>query len=359
MIQIRAYSRLHFGFLNPCGEGMTAFRCFGGVGLMIAHPDLSVRMEPDSTWSAQGPEAERALAMAQRFASACRQHENISDLPPHRLWIERIMPAHAGLGSGSQLGLSVARALAASWGLSCDVATLALRVGRGLRSALGTYGFEHGGFLVESGKTSEQKLAPLVARQAFPETWRLVVALPPHPNPPPQGGRELLSPSPLVGEGWGGGGAGLHGGGEREAFARLSAGGTGVSPVNRTETLCRLALLGLLPALVERDVDAFGEALFEFNARVGEAFALVQGGVYASPRVAELVEFVRAQRIRGVGQSSWGPAVFAVVADAERAEHLADQLRRRFALPPSAVWTTPACNHGAKLEEKANHGLHG
>ena len=33
----------------------------------------------------------------------------------------------------------------------------------------------------------------------------------PHPNPPPQGGREretvgsLLPPSPLVGEGWGGG----------------------------------------------------------------------------------------------------------------------------------------------------------
>jgi cytochrome c553 len=28
--------------------------------------------------------------------------------------------------------------------------------------------------------------------------------LPPHPNPPPQGGREQVSPSPLVGEGWGG-----------------------------------------------------------------------------------------------------------------------------------------------------------
>jgi predicted sugar kinase len=268
------------------------------------------------------------------------------------MWIERIMPAHAGLGSGSQLGLSVARALAASWGLRCDVATLARRVGRGLRSGLGTHGFEQGGFLVESGKISEEKLAPLVVRHSFPEAWRLVVVLPPHPHPPPQGKREKEAPSPLVGEGGGGGVAGLHGGSERDAFARLSASGTGVSPVSRTEALCRLVLLGMLPALVECDVDAFGEALYEFNARVGEAFAPVQGGVYASPHIAELITFMRTQNIRGVGQSSWGPAVFAVVADSERAEHLAGLLRRRFALPPSAVWATPACNHGAMLTKE-------
>jgi beta-ribofuranosylaminobenzene 5'-phosphate synthase len=107
----------------------------------------------------------------------------------------------------------------------------------------------------------------------------------------------------------------------------------------------------LLPALVEHDIDSFGEALYEFNVRVGEAFAPVQGGVYASPHIAEMVAFIRAQNIRGVGQSSWGPAVFAVAADAERAEHLADQLRRRFSLPESAVWTTPACNHGAALKK--------
>jgi beta-ribofuranosylaminobenzene 5'-phosphate synthase len=328
MIQIQAYSRLHFGFLNPNGAATPAFRCFGGVGLMITQPNLSLRIEPAAAWSAEGPEAERALAFARRFAAASCEDEHLTDLPPQRLGIERLMPAHAGLGSGSQLGLSVARALAASWDLSCDVATLARRVGRGLRSALGTHGFEQGGFLVESGKISGDKLAPLVARQPFPETWRLVMVLPPHHS------------------------AGLHGGGEREAFARLSAGGTGVSPVGKTETLCRLVLLGLLPALVERDVEAFGEALYEFNARVGEAFAPVQGGVYASPHIAELIEFVRAQNIRGVGQSSWGPAVFAVAADADRGEHLAGQLRRRFSLPPSAVWTTPACNHGATLKKE-------
>jgi beta-ribofuranosylaminobenzene 5'-phosphate synthase len=320
MIQVQAYSRLHFGFLNPRVGEMTALRCFGGVGVMIAQPDLSLRVEPDAAWSAAGPQAERALAFAHRFAAASCREEPGAVLPPHRLVLERVMPAHAGLGSGSQLGLSVARALAVSWGLSCDLATLARRAGRGLRSALGAHGFELGGFLVEAGKTSAERLAPLVTRQPFPEVWRLVVVL----------------PAQHV--------AGLHGDGELDAFAQLTA---NPAVEETTEALCRLVLLGLLPALVERDVDAFGEALYEFNARVGETFAPVQGGVYASPFIAELVEFVRAQNVRGVGQSSWGPAVFAVVADAERAEHLAGQLHRRFTVPQSAVWTTPACNHGA------------
>lgn len=329
MIRIQAYSRLHFGLLNPFAGEMPGFRCFGGVGVMIAQPDLCLRVEPDSAWSAEGPLADRALRFARCFRAATCEDEQIADLPPHRLRIERGMPVHCGLGSGSQLALSVARALAALWGLSCDAATLARRTGRGVRSALGTHGFEQGGFLVDPGKRSAAKLAPLVVRQPFPEEWRLVVALPPHHA------------------------AGLHDRGEMEAFARLTAASaTGLSPDGRTELLCRLVLLGLLPALVERDVEAFGEALYEFNVRVGEAFAPVQGGVYASPRVAEVVEFVRGQNVRGVGQSSWGPAVFAVVADAEHAEHLAAQLRRRFALPESAVWTTPACNHGATLNEE-------
>ncbi len=323
MMGVRASSRLHFGLLNPSGK-TEPIRRFGGVGLMIERPSWRVRVAASPSWSAVGTQAERALRFAERFARATGEEERDIELSPRRIVVEQAAPEHAGLGSGTQLALSVARALAASWGLECDLPTLARRAGRGLRSALGVHGFEQGGLLVESGKNSAECLAPLVARLPFPEAWRLVVAL------------------PATSEG----AAGLHGRDEVEAFARL------IAAPGRTETLCRLVLLGLLPALVERDVEAFGEALYEFNVRVGEAFAPVQGGVYASPRVAELVAFARGQGVRGVGQSSWGPAVFAVVADAERGEHLAEQLRERFDLPQSAVWVTAACNHGATLEKE-------
>jgi hypothetical protein len=39
--------------------------------------------------------------------------------------------------------------------------------------------------------------------------------------------------------------------------------------------------------------------------------------------------------------------VFALAADEDRAQHLAAQLRRHFALNNEAVLVTPACNHGA------------
>jgi beta-RFAP synthase len=323
MVRVQTASRLHFGVLSLSGAG-PAGRRFGGVGLMVRRPGLCVRVDAAPAWSATGPLAERALAFAHRFAQAVRQ-EGVADPAPRHLVVETAAPEHAGLGTGTQLGLAVGRALAASWGLAGDVAELARRVGRGRRSALGAHGFALGGFLVEAGKGGDDWLAPLVARLPFPESWRVLLVLP-------------------AGEGLGV--AGLHGAGEAEAFARLAALPAGPE---RSGALCRLVLLGLLPGVAEHDLGAFGEALYEFNVRVGEAFAAVQGGVYAGPRVAEVVAFVRGQGVRGVGQSSWGPTVFAVVADEEQAAHLAGRVRDRFALGPEEVLVTAACNHGATV----------
>ncbi len=103
----------------------------------------------------------------------------------------------------------------------------------------------------------------------------------------------------------------------------------------------------MLPALAEGDEAAFGEALFEFNARAGEPFAAVQGGAYASARVAELIGFLRADGLHGVGQSSWGPTVFAVTPDEDRAAFAVRRLREACGLGEGEVLVTRACNHGA------------
>jgi beta-RFAP synthase len=156
-------------------------------------------------------------------------------------------------------------------------------------------------------------------RVAVPEAWRIVLA--------------LLRQAP-----------GLHGPDEQEVFRQLAESSAAPLP---TDALCRLVLLGMLPALAEGDLEAFGEALFDFNVRVGAAFARMQGGPYAGPRVAELVAFLRGEGARGVGQSSWGPAVFAVVGDEERAADLAARVRRQFGLSADEVFVTRACNRGA------------
>ncbi len=210
MVRVWTPSRLHFGLLGFAVDGeawpdrrgarMLPARRFGGVGLMVERPGLRLAATTAKTWSAEGPLAERALLFARRFAESIRLEKPDADLPPQHLIIEEAPAEHIGLGVGTQLGLAVGRALALAWGYDLDASDLARRVGRGLRSALGVYGFAHGGFLVESGKRcgQEETLAPLAIRRSFPSEWRVVLVTP-HEAP------------------------GLHGAAEREAFAHLAA----------------------------------------------------------------------------------------------------------------------------------------
>ena len=145
-------------------------------------------------------------------------------------------------------------------------------------------------------------------------------------------------------------GTGLHGQEESEAFQQLHA-----LPLSQTEKLCRLVLLGLLPALIENDLAAFGEALFDFNHSAGQAFAAIQNGTYASPRITELIQFIRRQGIAGVGQSSWGPTVFAVIEDESRGNELTRRIRDAFGLQEHEVMVTRACNQGASINKTPIH----
>src|SRR2546430_10584409 len=79
----------------------------------------------------------------------------------------------------------------------------------------------------------------------------------------------------------------------------------------------------LLPALAEADLMGFGTALGEVQRITGGWFAPAQGGVFASGATRELVERLREWGAVGVGQSSWGPAVYGIVGDAAAARALA------------------------------------
>src|SRR5258708_25991378 len=78
--------------------------------------------------------------------------------------------------------------------------------------------------------------------------------------------------------------------------------------------LCRLMLMQALPAMAERDIESFGNAIGELQRITGDYFAPAQGGRFASPAVAEVLAWFESQGIAGIGQSSWGPTGFAIVA---------------------------------------------
>lgn len=283
---------------------------------MVRKPGVQVRVRPAEKWSAEGPAAERALDFAGKWSRAVRNEQCF------HITVEECPPEHVGLGTGTQLGLAVARALAGASGqANPDAIELARHVGRGQRSALGVHGFAGGGFLVEGGKGERTAIAPLLARVEFPEDWPILLVIP----------RDRQ---------------GTHGMSEAQAFARLANEGKRQDG----DVLSRLVLLGMLPALHERDFPAFGESLYEFNRRVGEMFRPIQGGTYANPQSEAIVHWLRNRGVKGVGQSSWGPTVFAV-SDAEQTAFLVDDLQKTMNLGLDEIIVTRPANEGASFVE--------
>ncbi|MBX3413436.1 MAG: DUF447 family protein [Pirellulales bacterium] len=291
-VRVVAPSRLHFGLLS---FGETRSRQFGGMGAMIDRPGLELLLEPAAAFSATGPLAARIEQFAARVVRRGK-----FDIPPCRLRLVREPGEHIGLGTGTQLGLAVAAALHAFAGRPLPAAAdLAAMVERGLRSAIGVYGFLGGGLIVEAGKLADEVLAPLVSRIALPAEWRFVLVTPQHPP-------------------------GMAGDAERHAFETLPA-----VPISTTERLCREILLGMLPAAASGDLTTFGEALYRYNRRAGECFAAAQGGAFAGEQVERLVETIRQQGVSGVGQSSWGPTIFALAAHDDEAQAIVAGLRTK------------------------------
>jgi len=310
MLCVQAPSRIHFGMFSFGHAG----RQFGGVGVMVAQPALRLVIDPAEQWEAAGPRADDMAAYARR----CCEAWGYDTLPPCRLQLEEMPRRHVGLGSGTQLAFAVAAGLRA-WYRQQPLSPeeLAHITGRGRRSAVGTYGFVHGGLIVESGRLPDDVLGPLEHRLEVPAAWRFVLVT----------CRECQ---------------GLSGVDEQQAFAALPP----VSAAVRQELLDEVAQR-LLPALRAGDCRAFGESLYRYGRTAGECFAAVQGGPYNGPEVTQLVDEIRTLGVPGVGQSSWGPTVFCVVENQEAAERLQRELLSRSPPRPLDIVISPPDNRGA------------
>jgi beta-RFAP synthase len=274
--------------LDPAGIGA---RRFGGGGVAVEFPRVVVAVRPASGQEviALGSQAGRATAFAGRARDAFGHRGGLE------VEVREAIPPHAGLGSGTKLGLAVALGVAELAGIAAGPQQLAAASGRGARSSVGCWTFAAPGLVIEAGVRDGGWISPLVARHPMPERWRCVLAL------------------PLGGEG-------LSGDAEERFFDRLHE-----RPA-REPSVSRLLLTALLPGLVSGDIDEFGAALTEIQREIGSMFATEQGGVF-HPRAAPVVDALHALGVGAVGQSSWGPSVYGIVDGPERATEVADRLR--------------------------------
>jgi beta-RFAP synthase len=260
---------------------------------MIEPPAVEVTIAAASKFTTSGALSDRARSFAELIVRAWQ----LPHLPSCEISV-RSPRDHIGLGVGTQLGLSIAVGLRRFLELSAQTtAELAADAARGLRSSVGTFGFQCGGLIVDGGHSPGQSDGTLVHRLPIPDTWRFVLICPANQR-------------------------GLAGTSEADAFARLPS-----VPDDVTSRLWQIVEDEIVKAVERADCSAFGEAVYHFGQMAGVCFGAVQGGPFASPEITKIVDTIRDYGIPGVGQSSWGPTVFAVCPSDAVAQALASWMR--------------------------------
>jgi len=320
-IRVCAPGRLHLGFLDPSGS---LGRRFGSLGLVIEgfESEVVISSASEDSVLADTPaarfEVDRMAASLQRLRERTGRRDRLA------LRLRRALPAHAGFGSGTQLALAVGRAFALWHGLNVPTATLAQWLGRGLRSGVGIAGFDHGGLLVDGGPGAGGAAAPLLARVALPQGWRIVVAM-------DERARGLSGPE------------------EQAAIAELPP-----LPQAQAADICHQVLMRVLPAAAQAQFAAFAAGINRVQDLLGDHFSPAQSGSrWSSPAIARLMQWWRASAgdAAAIGQSSWGPTGFAIVPSAAAAQGLVEAAQTAGVVDDALILRVVAArNHGAVVD---------
>jgi beta-RFAP synthase len=317
---VESSARLHMGFFDLNG-GLG--RKFGSIGLSLAEPTIQLTAKESKVFSLKLGQhvsealLEKATKMIEVFLNELSVETSVS------VEIKQFVMAHAGLGSGTQLALTLGAALNALFNLNLSTQKIAMLTGRGGRSGIGIAAFDYGGLLIDGGRSASsavhQSVPPLLVRYDFPEAWRVLLIFD-HAEP------------------------GIHGSEEKMAFDQLPT-----FPEHLAAELCRQVLMKAMPAIVEQDLTAFGESIQTIQAYTGDYFAPAQGGRYASVPVSKVLNYLENDGVACFGQSSWGPTGFAVFESEAVAAQYLSVLKTQFQTEQLSFMVTAAQNTGANI----------
>jgi beta-ribofuranosylaminobenzene 5'-phosphate synthase len=324
-VRVSTGGRLHFGFTNL---SLSHERLYGGLGVALREPRTVVTAAP-----AEGLHCDDADA--REYA---RRAVSLLDVSGAKVSVERRLPGHVGVGSGTQLALATLSAIGRVHGVEPPVRDLAPELGRGGRSGVGVATFEGGGFVHDAGHPTARfttsrpadgdwTVPPVAAAHAVPEHWRFLLVLPAL-DPGRSGEAEDASMRAVV----------------ERADPTLS---------NR---IAGVLMRQVLPAIATGNAETFGSAVEEVGRLNGAWYADEQGGTYRPP-VGQLVATLsETTGVFGAGQSSWGPAVYGVTdeTNADRAREAGEEALAEAGVD-GRVQVVRGRNRGAVVEPAENH----
>ncbi|MCL5788339.1 MAG: hypothetical protein M1357_00815 [Candidatus Marsarchaeota archaeon] len=286
------HARLHVALIDMNGS---LGRVDGSVGVVLDEPVVKVTASPAERLSSD----KRLSRFASKFMETYGRVYADLRLPD-------TYPAHVGMGWTTQASLAVATVLAQVKGVRADVFQLAEAMGRGGASGIGVYAFAGAGsFIVDAGhKLGSQKrgflpsdrsdapVPPLVFAANLPPQWRFLVCIPKHSRK-------------------------VYGAQEARFFKSNCP-----VPASDVERLSRVVLFKLIPSVIERDCDSFGDAV-QMIQGLGFKKKEVE---YQGKTVFELMAAGTRAGASGAGMSSFGPTVYFVAKSERKVKRVCDEV---------------------------------
>lgn len=278
-IRVRTPSRIHICLIDMSGK---IGRVDGGAGIALEEPHIEVVGEAAEKTSVNAEEAintERFREVSEKLSRFSGKKASIRVVSDYE--------SHSGLGSGTQISLAVGQIYSRLFNLNLSVREIAEITGRGGTSGIGVSAFEYGGFIVDGGHSIKEKKSfmpssasraappPVIFRHDFPE-WKVVVAVP--------------------------GIKGFSGRDEMNLFEKYCP-----VEINDVREISHLILMKMIPAVIEEDLDDFGDAVWRIQ-HLG--FKKVEVQQYEG-LVKKCMEYIR-EITPAVGMSSTGPVIYSI-----------------------------------------------
>jgi beta-ribofuranosylaminobenzene 5'-phosphate synthase len=326
---IETPSRLHVTLIDLNGD---IGRIDGGVGLTIEKPRLILEAETtDKNIDVVFEESNLSEKLMNEYwekieNSVKKMTDFLKIESGFSFNVKKAYPAHSGLGSGTQISLAVGKAIVTLNDHNMSTPQIAKIVGRGGTSGIGVRAFDHGGFIMDGGHKVDEKPdflpssassaspAPLITRYDFPEDWNIILAIPDVP-------------------------AGASGPKEVNIFQKYCP-----IPLSEVQKLSHILLMKMMPAVVEKDITAFGDSINEIQ-NVG--FKKIELDLQHHI-INELIENIGSAGAAGVGMSSFGPTVYAITdTDKKNISKVAEDTMKEIG---GQVIVTKAQNNGAIIK---------
>jgi len=298
-VTIRTPSRLHFCLIDMNGS---LGRINGSLGLALNYPNFILEATLSNDLRVMGIQTRLVKKAALNFYKKTKAKSKTT------LNIKNAIPRHVGLGSTTQTLLGVGTALSHIHKLDLNIVRLAQIMSRGGTSGIGVYAHQFGGLILDGGhkamikdnddlfvpsSVSNLPPPPVLFRNNFPREWKFVISIPNVKK-------------------------GLHGLKEVNIFKERCP-----VPSEDVDRICRIILIKMLPALLEKDIEEFGSGLTSLQ---NLGFARTTHDL-THPTVKACMNFMLEKGAYGTGQSSFGPVTYGLVEGEEEAKELSAETK--------------------------------